>query len=132
MLKQAANCTACQVAAALGANRFSFDSVLLVGEGEGNVVCTYEESDGVTSGDKDVAIAEEGDVVEAERDGFVFGAGVAVFSGLHEEVDANPDDVCNALCFGVALDVVGEDVVQDGCWERFGAFWRRVCASVAA
>ena len=72
-MKQAVNCTAQQVAAAPGANCFSFDTVLLVSEGEGNVVCACEGGDGVTSGAEDMAITPEGDVAEAERDGFVLG-----------------------------------------------------------
>ena len=93
--------------------------------------CAQEDGDGVTSLAEDVAVVSEGDVAEAEGGGFVLGAGVAVFTGPNEEIDANPDDVCDAMCFGVAADVVGEDVVQDGCWELFDALWRRVCSSVA-
>ena len=81
---------------------FSFDAVLLVGEGEGNGVCAHEKGDGSTSRAEDVAVAAEGDVAEAERGRFVLGAGVAVFAGPHKEVEADPDDVCNTLCSGVA------------------------------
>ena len=68
----------------------------------------------------------EGDVTEAEGGGFVFGA------VLHEEVEADSDDVDNALQSGVAMYVLVEDAVQDGCWEWFDAVWQRVCSSVAA
>ena len=74
----------------------------------------HEDCDGVTGEVEDVAVVAEGDVAEAEGGGLVLGAVVAVFSGPHEEVEANPDDVFDALCFGVSADVVGEDVVQDG------------------
>ena len=83
-------------------------------------------------GDEDVAVAVEGDITEAEGGGFVVGACVAVFAWSHEEGEANPDDVGNALGFGIAAYVVVEDVVQDGCWEWLDTVWRRVCSSVAA
>ena len=114
------------------ANCFSFDAVLLAGEGEGDVVFAQEDGNGVVGGAEDVAVASEGDVTEAEGGGFVFGACMTVFTWSHEEVEANPDDVSDALQFGVAADVLCEDVVQDGCWEWFDVVWRRVCSSVAA
>ena len=61
------------------------------------MVCAQEDSDGVTGRAEDVAIAAEGDVAEAEGGGFVFGANIAVFARLHEEVEANQDDICDAL-----------------------------------
>ena len=64
------------------------------------------------------AVAES-DVAEAERSGLVFGAGVAVLAGAHEEVEADPDDICDALFFGVPGDLVLEDVVEDRNGERF-------------
>ena len=86
----------------LGADFFLFDAVLLVGEGEGGVVCLCKGCNVVPGGVEDVAVAAEGDVAEAERGRFVLGAGVAVFAGPHKEVEADPDDVCNTLCSGVA------------------------------
>ena len=71
--------------------------LLVLLEGEGNVVRAREDGDGVVGGAEDVAIAAEGDVTEVEGGGFVFGAGVAVFAWSHEEVEANPDDVGDAL-----------------------------------
>ena len=51
-----------------------------------------------------------------------------MFAWLHEEVETNPDEISNALCFCVSADVLGEDVVQDGCWEWFDVLgWRVLC-----
>ena len=61
-----------------------------------------------------------------------FGAGVAVFAWPHEEVETDPDNVGNALRFCVAADVLGDDVVQDSCWEWFDALRWRVLLNVAA
>ena len=61
-----------------------------------------------------------------------FLASVAVFAGPHEEVESSPDNVRNALCSGVAVDVVLENVIQDGGGEKIDSFWWRVHSSVAA
>ena len=79
-----------------------------------------------------MAVVAEGDVAEAEEGGFVLGSSVAVSAGPHEEVEYHPNDAFNALCFGVDVDVVLEDIVQDGGGERFDPFWRRVRSSVSA
>ena len=42
---------------------------------------------------EDAAIAVESYVSEAEGGEFVLGSSIAVFSGPHEEVESNPDDV---------------------------------------
>ena len=75
------------------------------------MVCTLGYCNGLTGGVEDVAVAAEGDVAEAEGDGFVLVSGVTVFTGPHEEVEANPDDVCNALCLGITVDTVYKYVV---------------------
>ena len=54
-----------------------------------------------------------------------------MFAWPYEEVETNPDDVGNALQFCVDLDVLGEDVVQENCWEWFDALRWRVLSSVA-
>ena len=64
--------------------------------------------------------------------GVAVGTGVAVFSRLHEEIEANPYDVCDAIFFCRAGDVVCEDVVEDRDWEGFDTLSCRVCSSVAA
>ena len=70
-----------------------------------------EDCNGVTCRVEDVAVAAEGDVTEAEGGGFILGSVVTVFARLHEEVEANPDDVCDALCLDIAVGVVFEDVM---------------------
>ena len=116
-MKQTENCIAGKMSATQRANHLSFDSILLVGEGEGDMVYAQEDGDGVVGGVEDVAVAAEGDVKESEWGRFIFGACVTVFAWLHEEVETNPDDAGDALQFGFAADLVGKDVVQDGCWE---------------
>ena len=66
-MKQAENCTARRMSATPCADCFSFDAVLLVGEGEGGVVYAKEDGNGVVGGAEDVAVAAEGDVAETER-----------------------------------------------------------------
>ena len=89
-------------------------------------------ADGVVCEAEDVAVAAEVDVTEVEGGRIVFGACIAVFAWLHEEVEANPDNVGNALQFAVASYVVVKDVMQDGRWEQFDVVWQRVHSSVAA
>ena len=96
------------------------------------MVSLCKDCNGIACGVVDVAVAAESDAAEAEGGGFVLGSGVAVFSGTHEEVESNPYDVYNALCLGVAVDVVFKYVVHDSGWEWFDAFWQRVCSSAAA
>ena len=48
--------------ATLCANFFSLDSVLLVGECEGNVVGMFEDGEGFKEGVEGMAVALEGDV----------------------------------------------------------------------
>ena len=114
------------------ANNFPSDSVFLRGEGERDVVRLGESSDWITGRIKDLSVVAESDVAEAERSGLVFGVGVAVLTGAHEEVEADPDDICDALCFGVPVGVVLEDVVEDCNGEGSDALWQRVVSSVAA
>ena len=64
-MKQAENRTTCGVATAAGANCFAFDAIFL-GEGEGNMVGLCKDRDWIECGFKDVAVALEGDVIEAE------------------------------------------------------------------
>ena len=104
----------------------------LRGEGERNLVCLGKGSDWITGGVEDLSAAAESNVAEAEWSGLVFGAGVAVLAGAHEEVEANPDDICDALCFCVPVGVVLEDVVEDCDGEGFDVFWRRGLLSVAS
>ena len=66
-MKQAENCTAQQIPATPGANHFSLDSVLLVGECECDVVGAFEDGKGVKEGVEEMVVASEGDVTEAER-----------------------------------------------------------------
>ena len=106
--------------------------LFLRGKGERNMVHSGKSGDWITGRVKDLSAVAESDVAEAERSGLVVGAGISVLAGAHEEVEANPDDICNALFFGVPVDVVLEDVVEDCDGEGFDALWRRVLLSVAA
>ena len=94
------------------ANDFPFDSVFLRGEGERDMVRLGKVSDWITGGVEDFSAVAESDVAEAERSGLVFGASVVVLVGAHEEVESDPDDIRDALFFGVPVDVVLEDVVE--------------------
>ena len=73
-----------------------------------------------------MAVALEGDVTEVEMGRFVVSSSVAVFAGMHEEEESDPDDVCNALYF-----CVPDDVVQDSVGEQFDLVWWRVLSCVA-
>ena len=48
--------------ATLCANCFALESVLLVGECEGNVVGAFEDGKGFKEGVEDMAVASEGDI----------------------------------------------------------------------
>ena len=110
------NYTARWVSAAPRADCFAFDAVFLVGEGEGDMVCTREDGNGDVRGSEDVAIASEGGLADTEGGGLFVCACVTVFTWLHEEVETDPDDVNNALPFSISTDVMFEDFVQDGSW----------------
>ena len=74
---------------------FAFDAVLLVGEGEGDG-CGGEEGRGVgVEGVVPSVVCFEDDITEAEGGAGVFGASVAVLSWAEEEVERQPDEVCD-------------------------------------
>ena len=54
------------MSAALCANRFTLDSVFLILEREGNIVCCCKDGNGVNSYIEDMIAAAEGDVTETE------------------------------------------------------------------
>ena len=130
--KHAANRTASAVATAARPDGLAFNTVLLRGEGERDVVRRGEEVEWIGCRVENPAALAEGDVAEAERRGVVVRACIAVFAGPQEKEEANPDDVRETLGAGVATVVAAEDIVEDWCGEGLISHWRRILSRVAA
>jgi hypothetical protein len=109
---------------------FAFAAVLWVGEGEGDGCGGAEGGEVGGEGVMPSVVCFEDDIAEAEGGAGVFVASVAVLSGAEEEVECQPDEVCDGRGLAIAGGVGGVGVVEefDGDW--FDLCWGWVCSMI--
>ena len=85
-IQELSNCTTHDVDAVPDSNCLPFDTVFLLGKGEGDVVCYVETIKWVTLCTEGATMVMEGGVAQLEVGrGFVFPS-ITVFTWVHEEV----------------------------------------------
>ncbi len=100
------------------AEGLAFDAVLLVGEGQGDIVRAPNLGVRNAQGAEPARANEEGDVAESERPGLRFLAAVAVLARPEQEEEGDVGHVGKGDLCGIAPSHAGGDVVEK--WERDG------------